>query len=79
MVQWADDAGALRPIVLVPLGFLTSLPSAQVESDLLPARARNISAVHDFLFVLDSRPAIKKKTSCFYVQTRDRALFCRGL
>lgn len=42
--------GALRPIVLVPLGFLTSLPSAQVEAILLHELAH--IRRHDFLFGL---------------------------
>lgn len=42
--------GALRPIVLVPLGFLTSLPSAQVEAILLHELAH--IRRHDFMFGL---------------------------
>lgn len=42
--------GALRPIVLVPAGFLTGLPSAQVEAILLHELAH--IRRHDFLFGL---------------------------
>lgn len=42
--------GAIRPIVLVPLGFLTSLPSAQVEAILLHELAH--IRRHDFMFGL---------------------------
>lgn len=42
--------GALRPIVLVPVGFLTALPPAQVEAILLHELAH--IRRHDFLFGL---------------------------